>query len=213
GRTRDVGQVVPYKQELGGFPSVLWERVVQHTIRPAMDDGLLLPYQHVLGVADETGIDPADYAVFVPDEATAEFSYASEHVRHDTAISLLLALDRTVAKLAPLAPGSWDQVREWLSARLAEVWQARGPYPGRGAQRVRHRRRDPAGARDPVAPRGQRRPVAPGRPLAAESIVGPGSLRQGVPGDVEGMGQSRRAAPGPADTAITVRPDHRPGHA
>ena len=63
----------------------------------------------------------------------AEFSYASEHVRHDTAISLLLALDRAAAKLASLAPGSWDSVREWLSARLAEVWQARGPYPGLGA--------------------------------------------------------------------------------
>jgi hypothetical protein len=133
GRIRDVGQVIPWINNSGGFGSVLWERVVQHSIRPAMDDGFLLPYQHLLALADETGIDPADYSVFVPDEATAEFSYASEHVRHDTAISLLLALDRTVAKLAPLAPGSWDQVREWLSARLAEVWQARGPYPGLGA--------------------------------------------------------------------------------
>jgi hypothetical protein len=133
GLIRDVGQVVPWTNAAGGFGSVLWERVVQHSIRPAMDDGFLLPYQHLLGLADETGIDPADYAVFVPDEATAEFSYASEHVRHDTAISLLLALDRAVARFAPLAPGAWDQVREWLSARLAEVWQARGPYPGLGA--------------------------------------------------------------------------------
>jgi hypothetical protein len=133
GRTLEVGHVVPYKQEAGGFPSVLWERVVRHSIRPAMNDGFLLPYQHLLGLADEAGIDPADYAVFVPDEAADEFSYASEHVRHDTAISLLLAFDRAVAKLAPLVPGSWDQVREWLSARLAEVWQARGPCPGLGA--------------------------------------------------------------------------------
>ena len=132
GRIRDVAPVTPWANDSGGFGSVLWERVVQHSIRPAMDDGFLLPYQHLLALADEAGIDPADYAVFVPDEATAEFSYASEHVRHDTAISLLLALDRAVAKLAPLAPGSWDRVREWLSARLAEVWQARGPYPGLG---------------------------------------------------------------------------------
>lgn len=76
---------------------------------------------------------PGDYAVFVPDDAAAEFSYATEHVRHDTAISLLLALDRGVAKFTRLVPGSWDPVREWLSARLAEVWQARGPYPGLGA--------------------------------------------------------------------------------
>jgi hypothetical protein len=133
GRTLKVGQVVPYKQEAGGFPSVLWERVVQHSIRPTMNDGFLLPYQRLLSLADEAGIDPVDYAVFVPDEAATEFSYASEHVSHDTAISLLLALDRSVAKLAPLVPGSWDRVREWLSARLAEVWRARGPYPGLGA--------------------------------------------------------------------------------
>ena len=133
GRVRNVGSVIPWTQSSSGFGSVLWERVVQHSIRPAMDDGFMMPYQHLLSRADEAGIDPADYAVFVPDEATSEFSYASEHVRHDTAISLLLALDRSVAKLAPLAPGSWHQVREWLSARLAEVWQARGPYPGLGA--------------------------------------------------------------------------------
>ena len=103
----------------------------------------------------------------------SEFSYASEHVSHDTAISLLLALDRAVAKLAPLAPGSWDRVREWLSDRLAEVWQARGPCPGLGAALTAFGigEGSPAGARDPVAHRRQRRPVAPGRPLAAGSIV------------------------------------------
>ncbi|HWG63355.1 MAG TPA: AAA family ATPase [Streptosporangiaceae bacterium] len=133
GRVLDVGQVAPYPQDSGGFGSVLWERVVRHSIRPAAVDGFLLPYHSLLALGEESGLDPEDYAVFVPDEATAEFSYASEHVSHDTALSLLLDLERTVAKIATVAPGSWDGAREWLSARVAEVWQARGPYPGLGA--------------------------------------------------------------------------------
>jgi hypothetical protein len=133
GRVLDAGQVTPYPQDRDGFGSVLWERVVRHSIRPAGMDGFLLPYHRLLALGEESGIDPQDYAVFVPDEATAEFSYASEHVGHDTALSLLLDLERAVSKIAKVAPGSWDAAREWLSARLAEVWQARGPYPGLGA--------------------------------------------------------------------------------
>jgi AAA domain/UvrD-like helicase C-terminal domain len=133
GRVLDVGQITPYPHADQGFGSVLWERVVQHSIRPAGTDGFLLPYQKLLALGDESGIDPQEYAVFVPDEATVEFSYASEHVSHDTALSLLLDLERAVAKIANVAPGSWDAAREWLSSRLAEVWQARGPCPGLGA--------------------------------------------------------------------------------
>jgi hypothetical protein len=133
GRVLDVGQVAPYPQNAGGFGSVLWERVVRHSIRPAATDGFLLPYQQLLALGDKSGTDPQEYAVFVPDEATAEFSYASEHVSHDTALSLLLDLERMVATIAKVAPGSWDTAREWLNARVAEVWQARGPYPGLGA--------------------------------------------------------------------------------
>lgn len=133
GRVLDVGQVTPYPQDAGGFGSVLWERVVRHSIRPAATDGFLLPYHRLLALGDESGTNPEEYAVFVPDEATTEFSYASEHVSHDTALSLLLDLERKVAKIAKVAPGSWDTAREWLNARVAEVWQARGPYPGLGA--------------------------------------------------------------------------------
>ena len=133
GRTLDVGQVVPYVQDSGGFGSVLWERVVRHSIRTTMEDGFLLPYHELLRLSEEADIDPEDYAVFVPEEAGLEFSYASEHVSHDTALSLLLALDRTVAKVAPTVSGSWGSVREWLSERLGEVWEARGPNPGLGA--------------------------------------------------------------------------------
>ena len=187
----------------------------EHSIRPAMDDGFLLPYQHLLGLADEAGIDPADYAVFVPDEATSEFSYASEHVGHDTAISLLLALDRTVAKLAPLAPGSWDRVREWLSARLAEVWQARGPYPGLGAaltafgigegtllaHAIQSRISDND---DPwlLADRWLRNPSSD---QEASARVSPVMSKAWASLDAQ-----RRAL---LTASVTIRPDYRPGHA
>lgn len=133
GRVLAVGRTVPYRQDADGFGSVLWERVIRHSIRPSMEDGFLLPYQELLGRCAESGDDPAVYAVFVPEEFGAQFSHASEHVTHDAALSLLLALDRAVDRVSPLAAGNWTAAREWLSARIAEVWAARGPCPGLGA--------------------------------------------------------------------------------
>lgn len=133
GRALRVGPTLPYLQSANGFGSVLWERVITHSIRPTMTDGFLLPYHTLLEHAAETGEDPEQYAVFVPDEFSDEFSYASEHVSHDAALALLLGLDRAVAKFAPVVDGQWTAVRAWLSERIAEVWRARGPHPGLGA--------------------------------------------------------------------------------
>jgi hypothetical protein len=85
GRALSVGKVVPYLQAAGGFGSVLWERVITHSIRPSMIDGFLLPYHELLANGTEGGYDPADLAVFVPEEFGPQFSYASEHVTHDAA--------------------------------------------------------------------------------------------------------------------------------
>ena len=134
GRAESVdGGVVPYEQTGGGFGSVIWQRVVKHSIRPTMEDGFLLPYHELLKNADSHGLDLGDLAVFVPDEYRLQFSYASEHVSHDAAIALLLAIDRAIEKFAPLVSGNWDGPKIWLSDRLAEIWQARGPCPGLGA--------------------------------------------------------------------------------
>src|SRR2546421_12091360 len=119
---RDVGQKIPKKQNGGGFGSDLWERVIRHSIRPSMEDGFILPYHELLKMSAEDGVDPEEFAVFVPEESGPEFSYASEHVSHDTALSLLLALDRAVERVSPVVAGSWQGVRKWLSARLGEVW-------------------------------------------------------------------------------------------
>jgi len=134
GRVASVASVIPYVQSRNGFGSVLWERVIRHTMRPSMNDGFVLPYQEVLRLAaEDSAINPADFAVFVPDEFTDEFSFASEHVSHDAALNLLLSLERVVERFAEHVAGTWDAVRQWLSARVAEVWEARGPCPGLGA--------------------------------------------------------------------------------
>jgi len=134
GRVSSIGDVIPYAQSADGFGSVLWERIVRHTIRPDMSGGFLLPYQDLLSqAAEDRRFDPAEFAVFVPEEFTPQFSYATEHVSHDAALSLLLELDRAVERLSQRVPGAWGQVRQWLSDRVAEVWDSRGPCPGLGA--------------------------------------------------------------------------------
>lgn len=48
GRVQSLGTVIPYAQSDDGFGSMLWERVVRHTMRPNMNDGFVLPYQELL---------------------------------------------------------------------------------------------------------------------------------------------------------------------
>ena len=132
GRARSVSNVVRYKQTSGGFGSVIWERVVAHSIRPSMEDGFLLPYHELLKkVADDR--DLANLAVFVPDEYSLQFSYSSEHVSHDAALALLLSINQAIERFASLVSRNWDGPKSWLNDRLTEVWQARGPCPGLGA--------------------------------------------------------------------------------
>lgn len=133
GRARRVGNVAPYEQTAGGFGSVAWQRVITHSIRPSMEDGFLLPYHELLDKAADDDRDLADLAVFVPDEYSLQFSYASEHVSHDAALAVLLLVDRAIKRFTPLVSGSWSGARSWLDERIVEVWQARGPCPGLGS--------------------------------------------------------------------------------
>jgi energy-coupling factor transporter ATP-binding protein EcfA2 len=133
GRVASVGPTVPYEQDDDTFGSMVWERVVGHTIRPNRMDGFLMPYHELIEACRTTGSDIAEYVVHVDDGLTDQFSYASEHVTHDAAISALVALDKGIELAATRVPGTWDHVRSWISDRLAEVWRLRGPNPGLGA--------------------------------------------------------------------------------
>ena len=135
GRVLDVGNAIEYEYERkGDLRALLWERLVQHSIRPDFKDGFLLPYHAALELASENPeFDPASIAATAPDDRWIEFSYASEHVTHDGALAALLALDGSLRRARNSLEGPWDQCLSWLDQRIGELWKLRGPCPGLGA--------------------------------------------------------------------------------
>ena len=136
GRVTSVGTPTEwsYTQE-GPINTWLWERAVGHSIRPAMDDGFLLPYQ---GLLDELGpgADFTPYVAMAPDDHWLDYSYTSEHVSHDGAIASLLKLIESVEATREVVDGPWAKVLAWCDQRLNELWTYRGPAPGIGSALV-----------------------------------------------------------------------------
>ncbi len=134
GRIKGIGPLTEYARDGDGMRGMLWERPIQHSIRPKGKDGFLMPYHEILQRAEEdAALDIERYAAYTPSEHWVEFSYASELVTHDGAISALLsmesALDRTEMELG-IATG---QQRQWIHDELIRLWKVRGPFPGLGA--------------------------------------------------------------------------------
>lgn len=118
----------------GKLRGLMWERAISHSIRPDGFDGFVLPYQQLLALAARDGtIDPSQFVAFAPDEAFDAFSNVAEHIDHDLAIASLLAMADKVRVIARYIPGAWDRHLEWISERLAELWQLRGAFPGLGS--------------------------------------------------------------------------------
>ena len=138
GRVMNIGAAQEYayntsdlKDKLRGM---LWERMVQHSIRPDFKDGFLLPYHAAIDKAGEDPeFDPAEIAAYSPTDRLLEFSHASQLVSHDGAIASLLACAESLRKAQGVLPGPWDQCLRWVDARLGELWEARGPCPGLGS--------------------------------------------------------------------------------
>jgi hypothetical protein len=144
GRVKHVGDAREYDYDVpaGRAPlrSMVWERMVQHTIRPrgegadGFDGGFLLPYHQALAhAAAHPEFDPAAVLAFAPDDRRDEFSYVSEQVSHDAAIGGLLACDAALREATKHLPGPWDRYRKWIDGELARLWTLRGPCPGLGA--------------------------------------------------------------------------------
>jgi ATP-dependent exoDNAse (exonuclease V) alpha subunit len=138
GRVRHVSPAQEYSyttRDLDGkLRSVLWELMVQHSIRPDFKDGFLLPYHAAIRkAADEPEFDPGEIVAFSPADRLPEFSHASQLVTHDGAIAALLSCAEALRKTKPILAGPWDRCLEWIDARLGELWKARGPCPGLGA--------------------------------------------------------------------------------
>ena len=138
GRVLHVGAAQEYAyttEDLKGkLRSMLWERMVQHSIRPDFKDGFLLPYHAAIEkAAEDSEFDPAEIAAFSPTDRLLEFSHASQLVSHDGAIASLLACAESLRKAKGVLLGPWDQCLQWIDARLGELWKARGPCPGLGS--------------------------------------------------------------------------------
>lgn len=138
GRVTHIAPCVEYcyttKDLKGKLRSVLWEIMIQHSIRPNFKDGFLLPYHAAMEkAAADPDFDPTQIAAFSPEDRLLEFSHASQHVTHDGAIASLLACADALRKAKSSLPGPWGSCLEWLDHRVGELWKARGPCPGLGA--------------------------------------------------------------------------------
>ena len=138
GQVRGVGKLTEYKYDVAAakapIRSLLWERMVEHSIRPDFEDGFLLPYHEALAKS-EGGMkfDPADVVAFAPEDRFTEFSYATEHLGPDAAISALLSCRTALERSAELF--GYDKRRQdaWIDKQIGRLWRLRGAFPGLGA--------------------------------------------------------------------------------
>ncbi|MDB4671138.1 AAA family ATPase, partial [Pirellulaceae bacterium] len=107
---------------------------VTHSIRPDFADGFLLPYHEALEKSDEgRAFDPVEAVAFAPDDRFNEFSYGTEHVGNDAAISALLAIKDSLQRCSELFGYASDAKEKWIDRELGRLWNKRGPFPGLGA--------------------------------------------------------------------------------
>jgi len=135
GIVQNVGRAVEYNySQKRSLDSVLWERAVQHSIRPKFKNGFLFPYHEILKyLKNNEDEDPAKYVAFAPNEHFWSFSYATEHVTNDGAIATLLSCVKTFENIKKIVDGPWNKALGWIDKRLNELWNMRGPCPGLGS--------------------------------------------------------------------------------
>lgn len=134
GRVKQIGEVSQYAQEGQGLPGMVWERPIQHSIRPKESDGFLMPYHLLMARAEaDPSIDLERYTAKAPDDHWGEFSYASELVTHDASIAALLAIDSALQRIHDDLGIDCTANRNWVHTELVRLWKVRGPYPGLGA--------------------------------------------------------------------------------
>ena len=138
GWVRSYGAAIEYDYEPGvdrPTRSMIWERVVHHSIRPGTTaGGFLLPYHAALErAAEDPSFNPEDGVVFAPGEAFEQFSYGSEHVTHDQAIASLLAMIEGLQRAQESLGARYAAEIRWSQDRLGELWKLRGAFPGLGS--------------------------------------------------------------------------------
>ncbi len=137
GRVKHISGLTEYDYQ--GSPnekirSLLWERMVTHSIRPDFSDGFILPYHQALEASDEgRAFDPAEVVAFAPEDRFTEFSFATEHVGSDAAIESLLACRAALLRASELFNVATRKQEAWIDTELGRLWKKRGPFPGMGA--------------------------------------------------------------------------------
>lgn len=137
GRVKSLGSLTEYEYDgpAGNrLRSLIWERMVGHSIRQGGADGFLMPYRLAVAKSEDgQRFDPAEVAAFAPEERFEEFSYATEHVGHDAAISALLSCRAALQRAGELFQYDYSQQEAWIDTELGRLWTKRGPFPGMGA--------------------------------------------------------------------------------
>lgn len=134
GRIIEIGQVIEYDRQGEGMRGMVWERPIQHSIRPMNGDGFLMPYYEILEQATtDPSLDVERYVAKAPDEHWDEFSFGSELVSHDGAIGALLSLDTALVRIEEELGIATGWQRAWVHTELVRLWKVRGPFPGLGA--------------------------------------------------------------------------------
>lgn len=137
GRVKQLRPLTEYEYagaKKGDLRSLLWERMVMHSIRPGFVDGFLLPYHEALEESEDGHrFDPALVVAFAPDDHVQEFSYVTAHVSNDAAIGALLAIRDSLHCCTELFGYAAAEQERWIDQELGRLWQRRGPWPGLGA--------------------------------------------------------------------------------
>ncbi|BBX27436.1 ATP-dependent DNA helicase [Mycolicibacterium alvei] len=114
------------------FDSCMWETVVEHSLRPDMRDGVLLPYQELVSLLDQ-GVDIDGALAWAPEGRTTEFSYVTEHLTDDAAIDALASLKNAAEGARALGVEVPHAALAWLTEQTERLWELRGPVPGLAA--------------------------------------------------------------------------------
>jgi len=117
----------------GSLRSILWETMIEHSIRDDRKNGFLLPYSEMMSYAQEhPEFDMRSITVFAEEDYFNEFSFASEHLSYDAVISVLLQIIKVLGIIKQCIHGNWDECIAWTNERLIDVWKERGVFPGAG---------------------------------------------------------------------------------
>ena len=120
----------------------MWDRLVQHSIRPDGVDGFLLPYHAYLEPDRRPGRGRAPAASCCarspscPSRRTCACSRTSRSTRQpDVALSTLVRCLDAVRQIRQhgIAEGPWELREEWLNEQIARTWVDRGAFPGLGS--------------------------------------------------------------------------------